>query len=296
MLIDTFITWLDLQKNASPATQRAYRADLEQFAAWLADEGVDAGAPETISDRHIKSFVADLFRKKIAKSSLARKLAAIRSFLQFLFRQGVVSRNVAVDVHNPRQEKRHPPMLNVDEAFNMLENSADIGGNDLLSRNLALAELLYGSGLRVSEALGLDLRDVQLEAGIARVMGKGARERLAPMSDASIDAMGIWLQERPLFALPQENAVFVGARGKRLNRREANRIIKDLCLRAGLKKVISPHGLRHSFATHLLSAGADLRTVQELLGHKRLTTTERYTELSLDRVIAIYDSAHPRAG
>lgn len=296
MLVSSFRAWLDVQKNSSPATQRAYETDLLQFAEFLCQEGIDPGLPQNITRRSLKAFVAFLFRNRTAKSSIARKLAAIRSFFEYLRRQGILAENIARDIHNPKQERHHPPILNVDEAFAMLDNATVVPGSEnLLSRNLALAELLYGSGLRISEALGLDLRDLQLSCGMIRVMGKGSRERIAPMSDASIDALNVWLEERPFFALPQENAVFVGARGKRLNRREANRIIEVLCLRAGLKKVISPHGLRHSFATHLLSAGADLRSIQELLGHKRLATTERYTALSLDRVMAVYDSCHPRS-
>lgn len=296
LAISACLAWMDLQKQSAPLTQKAYKADLEQFAAWLGEEGLDLGMPREISARHIRAYVAWLFRQGQAKSSIARKLAAIRTLFEYMRRQGLVAENVAKKTRNPKQERHNPRPLNVDEAFALLDNSAAEANNELLSRDLALAELLYGSGLRISEALSLDMRDYQPGAGIIRVMGKGSKERLCPLSDASEDALAVWLEERPFFALPREEAIFVGARGKRLHRRQASRIIEALCLRAGLKNVISPHGLRHSFATHLLSAGADLRSVQELLGHKRLATTERYTNLSLDRVIAAYDSAHPRSG
>ena len=165
----------------------------------------------------------------------------------------------------------------------------------LLCRDLALAELLYGSGLRISEALGFDIDDVQLSSRVLRVMGKGSRERLAPLSDTSCESLKAWLDERPLLALPEEQALFVGSRGSRLNRREAARIVERLCRRAGLDFTVSPHSLRHSFATHLLSAGADLRSVQELLVHRRLTTTQRYTQVSLEHLMEAYDKAHPKA-
>ena len=165
----------------------------------------------------------------------------------------------------------------------------------MLCRDLALAELLYGSGLRISEALGLDIDDVQLSSRVLRVMGKGSRQRLAPLSDTSCDSLKSWLDERPLMAQPDEPALFVGARGSRLNRREAARIVERLCRRAGLDFTVSPHSLRHSFATHLLTAGADLRSVQELLGHSRLTTTQRYTQVSLEHLMEAYDKAHPKA-
>ena len=161
--------------------------------------------------------------------------------------------------------------------------------------DIALAELLYGSGLRISEALGLNDTDVDPDAGYVRVLGKGSRERLAPLSDTSRETLAIWKKMRPLIAVPEEPALFTGARGKRLDRREARRILEELCRAAGLDRTISPHVLRHSFATHLLAAGADLRAVQELLGHARLSTTQRYTQISLEHLMKVYDSSHPLA-
>lgn len=254
-----------------------------------------------MSRKHIQAFLAWLFRRGEAKSSMARKLAAVRSFFRFLLRSGRVSENVAAQVRNPRQEKHHPRALNVDETFALLDTPkaappSEAHAARLLCRDLALAELLYGSGLRISEALSLDLDDAQLRSRVLRVMGKGSRERLSPLSDTSCEALAAWLAERSYLALPEEQALFVGARGARLNRREAVRIIAGLCRRAGLAFTVSPHSLRHSFATHLLAAGADLRSVQELLGHRRLTTTQRYTQVSLEHLIRAYDQAHPRSG
>ncbi len=301
LLIDAFLAWQAVQKGASEATQKAYGTDLAQLAAFLRGQGVDLARPREVSRRHIQAFLAWLFRQGEAKSSMARKLAAVRSFFRFLLRSGRVSENVAAQVRNPRQEKRHPRALNVDEAFALLDAPkaappSEAHAARLLCRDLALAELLYGSGLRISEALGLNLDDVQAHSRVLRVMGKGSRERLAPLSDTSCAALSAWLGERPYMALPGEEAIFVGARGARLNRREAARIIAGLCRRAGLNVTVSPHSLRHSFATHLLAAGADLRSVQELLGHQRLTTTQRYTQVSLEHLISGYDQAHPRSG
>lgn len=297
-----FLSWLAVERGAPETTRKAYAADLDQLARALAARGADVGTPSAVSHRHIQAWVGELYRAGLAKSTMARKLAAARSFFRYLQRQGLVAANVAAQVHNPRQERRQPRILNVEEANALL--SAEPRGAatpatpqeaTLRLRDLALAELLYGSGLRISEALGLDVDDLQLAAGMARVMGKGGRERMAPLSDASREALHAWLAERPYLANAESPALFVGARGGRLDRREAARRIARLCREAGLDVTVSPHALRHSFATHLLDAGADLRSVQELLGHRRLATTQRYTQVSLERLMRVYDAAHPRA-
>ena len=303
LFVDAFLVWMEVQKGASPATLKAYGSDLAQLAEFLRGQDADLGKPETVTKRHIQAYLAWLFRLGDAKSYMASKLAATRSFFRFQQRSGAVTENVAALVRNPRQEKRHPRALNVDETFALLDTEHKPGqpgaesaeAERLLCRDLALAELLYGSGLRISEALSLDMDDVQLASRVLRVMGKGSRQRLAPLSDTSCDSLKSWLDERPLMALPDEPALFVGSRGSRLNRREAARIVERLCRRAGLDFTVSPHSLRHSFATHLLTAGADLRSVQELLGHSRLTTTQRYTQVSLEHLMEAYDKAHPKA-
>ena len=302
-LVEDFLSWLTVERGAPPATRNAYAADLDQLVRALAARGVDAGNPGSVTGRHIQAWVGQLFRAGLAKSSMARKLAAARSFFRYLQRQGRVETNVAAEVHNPRQERRQPRILNREEAGALLGAVTGGARGDPASpeaarmacRDLALAELLYGSGLRISEALGLDVDDIQLAGGMARVMGKGGRERMAPLSDASVAALAAWLEDRPYLAAVDCPALFVGARGARLNRREAARRIAALCRQAGLDVTVSPHTLRHSFATHLLDAGADLRSVQELLGHKRLATTQRYTQVSLERLMRVYDRAHPRA-
>ena len=303
LFVDAFLVWMEVQKGSSPATLKAYGSDLAQLAEFLRGQDADLGRPETVTKRHIQAYLAWLFRLGDAKSSMARKLAAARSYFRFQQRSNAVAENVAAQVRNPRQEKRHPRALNVDETFALLDTAQKPGhasvesaeAERMLCRDLALAELLYGSGLRISEALGLNIDDVQLSSRVLRVMGKGSRQRLAPLSDTSCESLKSWLNERPIMAQPEEPALFVGSRGSRLNRREAARIVERLCRRAGLDFTVSPHSLRHSFATHLLSAGADLRSVQELLGHSRLTTTQRYTQVSLEYLMEAYDKAHPKA-
>lgn len=296
-----FVRWLEEQKGYARETCNAYARDVRQFLDFLPQHAPACQYAWEIRPRHIQAYVGGLYRRNLAKSSMSRKLAALRAFFRFLQRAGCVADNVAAHVHNPRQEAYTPRMLNVDEIFALLDVgkqsvNLDAGTRRLLYRDLALAELLYGSGLRISEALSLDLDDMHMAGAVVRVLGKGSRERLAPLSDSACEALGAWLAERSNMALPGEAALFVGVRGRRLDRREAARRIAALCRRASLDRVVSPHGLRHAFATHLLAAGADLRSVQELLGHQRLTSTQRYTHVNLEQLMQAYDKAHPRAG
>lgn len=318
--VAVFLCWLEVERDAPQTTRAAYAADLAQLDSFLRARELTLDEPRSITRRDIEAWLGMLHRGGVARSSMARKLSAARAFFRFLERRGAVEENVAAAVRNPRQERRQPRILTVDETFALLDaaagtDAAAVGApatgsgaseraharaselaRHLRARDCALVELLYGSGLRISEALALDLDDVQLGSRVARVRGKGDRERLAPLSDTSVRALADWLKERPLVAETGLDALFVGARGGRLNRREAARRLAALCRDAGLDVTISPHGLRHSYATHLLDAGADLRSVQELLGHKRLATTQRYTQVSLERLARLYDQAHPRAG
>lgn len=301
-----FLEHLFVEKGYSPATVRAYGTDLVQFEQWLAEAGLTPGDPGAVTRRHIQRFLAELHREAVKKSSVSRKLSTLRSFFHYLARKKIISVSPMLGIANPKQEKRQPRVLNVDQSFALLDEktqrkNADSGNvktnsEPVLRRDLALAELLYGAGLRISEALGLDVLSVDCASEIVRVMGKGSRERQVPMGDAARFALRRWLEVRPGFVRDQgETALFLSVTGKRLNRREAARIIERLCLKAGLPRAVSPHGLRHSFATHLLEAGADMRSVQELLGHSRLSTTQRYTHLSLATLINAYDAAHPKA-
>ena len=295
-----FLGHLDVEKGYSAATMAAYGEDLGQFEAFLRTKGLTLDHPRAVSREHVQGFLAELHRRAVKKSSMARKLSSLRSLFRFLAKRGLVDVSPVQGVANPKQEQRHPRVLNVDQAFALVNPRATQadgpGGAARLLRDVALAELLYGSGLRISEALGLDVSDLDLASGVVRVEGKGAKERLAPLSDPAREALAAYLAARgALDPGNRERAVFLGVRGGRLDRRQAARIIADLGRMAGLPQKVSPHVLRHSFATHLLEAGADLRGVQELLGHARLSTTQRYTHLNLARIVEIYDQAHPGA-
>jgi integrase/recombinase XerC len=230
----------------------------------------------------------------MSRRTMARKLSTLRGFFRFCQKRGLIEAHPMHGLSNPKQEAFHPQVLNVDNMLALLESRMDRDPKGL--RDMALAELLYGSGLRISEALQLDLQDFDPAEGLIRVKGKGQKERLAPLTEAGTRRLKEYLGQRRAFApKPKEMALFLGLRGKRLQRRQANRIIDGLARAAGLPQHISPHALRHSFATHLLEAGADLRTVQELLGHSRLSTTQRYTHLSLGSLMATYDRCHPKS-
>lgn len=319
--VEMFLAHLELEKGYAQATVEAYGKDVMQFEALLARQGLSLAEPAAVTRRHVQSYLVDLHRQGVSKTSMGRKLSSLRSLFRFCARMRLISVLPTEGVANPKTEKRHPSHLNVDQAFVLLEKAqertgarpdkrkkttlsngadADPAGSEddaraMAARDLCLAEVLYGSGLRVSEALALDVGRVTRETEALRVLGKGGKERLAPLTDSAREALASWLELRPQLAEPGERALFVGKRGKRLNRRMALLIIEELCRRAGLPQAISPHGLRHSFATHLLEAGADLRSVQELLGHSRLTTTQRYTHLNLAHLMAVYDKAHPKA-
>ncbi|MDL2209947.1 tyrosine recombinase XerC [Desulfovibrio sp. OttesenSCG-928-O18] len=296
-----FLAHLEMEKGYSTATVAAYGEDLRQFASFAVTLGVNLDAPASVTPQHVRAFMAEMHRLALSKTSMGRKLSSLRAFFRFCARLRLVTALPTEGVHNPKQEKRHPKVLNVDQAFALLDGPRETsapGKNALPSRDLALAELLYGSGLRISEALALDMGQVILtgqSGAFVRVLGKGGKERVAPLSEPCVKALGAWILERPAFANEGEKALFVGKGGSRLNRRVAARAIEEMCKRAGLPETVSPHALRHSFATHLLEGGADLRSVQELLGHARLVTTQRYTHLNLAHLTKVYDAAHPKS-
>ncbi len=291
-----FLTWLELQKGMAAATVAAYSRDLAQFEQWIGVDGLSLAHPDRVNRKHVQRFVASLHRDGLAHSSMARKLSALRAFFRYCLRMRTITGDPTEGVRNPKQQVRHPATLNVDQMFSLLDTPPAAAHDDTLRRrDLALAELLYGAGLRISEALDLNLHDVDPRSGVVRVRGKGNKTRLAPLSDTAQQALEAWIKARPAVAHADEPALFVGSRGGRLNRRQAARILEELAVSAGLPVHISPHSLRHSFATHLLEGGADLRSVQELLGHARLSTTQRYTHVTLDRLMQVYDQAHPRA-
>lgn len=290
-----FLDHLTVERGYSEATIRSYATDLEQFDDYLGRVKRSLDKPGRITRDHIRGYLAEMHRRQLSKTSIGRKLSSLRAFFKYLMRRKIVAKNPMAGIRNPKQEKRHPQVLNVDQAVSMMEAALEPDPEGL--RDLALAEVLYGSGLRISEAIGLDLND--LDSDVIRVVGKGSKERIVPLSSAAVKRIRRYIEQRHALLGDDysEQAVFLGVRsGKRLNRREANRIVAKLARLAGLPKDVHPHMLRHSFATHMLEAGADLRSVQELLGHERLTTTQRYTHLDMQRIMQVYDRAHPRAG
>ncbi len=296
-----FLAWMEFQKGASQATVLAYGMDILEFESYLAKRGLSLARPEAVTKRAVQVFSSELFKSGMARSSIARKLSSLRSLFRHLQRLRKIEADPSSGVHNPKQDQRHPAMLNVDQVFSLLDGCSCDGASDgggaqgaIALRDAALLELLYGSGLRISEALGLNISDIRLQTPLVTVMGKGSKQRQVPLSDSSMQALARWLEARgDVPPSPGEQALFIGSRGKRLDRRQAARILEEHAAAAGIPQHVSPHDMRHSFATHLLESGADLRSVQELLGHSRISTTQRYTHLDMNALSRVYDASHP---
>ncbi|WP_291323404.1 tyrosine recombinase XerC [Desulfonatronospira sp.] len=289
-----FLAHLDVEKGFAGATLEAYSQDLLQWEEFLQSTNKTCASPGEVVRADVHAFLVHMHNQGLAKSSMARKLSSLRSFFRFLLKNKTIRQNPCTGVKNPKQEKPQPGVLNVDQALELVQAELEPSPRNL--RDLALAEVLYGSGLRVSEALGLDLDDVDQGQRLVRVQGKGRKERLAFLTQPGLERLVQYIAQRRAFEPGiREKALFLGMRGNRLHRRQAARIIQRLGLIFARAQGVSPHTLRHSFATHLLQAGADLRIVQELLGHSRISSTQRYTHLNLDQVMRTYDSAHPLA-
>jgi integrase/recombinase XerC len=292
--VQDFLRHLAGERNLSPHTVRAYEGDLLRFAAFMGGEGGLVERPPDLSA--MRRFLAELQKGGYQRTSIARLLACLRTFYDYFLRAGRIAINPVRAVRTPRLEKKLPGVLDEAEVKRLLEAVSGDGFSDL--RDRAALEALYGGGLRVSELVGLDLGDVQLEEGTALVRGKGDKERLAPLGAAATAALQAWLPERARLLERQgksTDAVFLNKNGTRLDVRSVRRLLDRRASLAGLNREVTPHSLRHSFATHLLNAGADLRAVQELLGHASLTTTQIYTHVSAHRLKEVYDKAHPRA-
>jgi len=288
--IAVFCRYLDTERNVSPHTIAAYRRDLEQLTAFVARE---TGGSAGVGDVHhllLRRYLA-LLGKRAKKSSVGRKLAAIRSFFRFLVRQGVVAKNPAELIATPKKENRLPFHLDIDQVTTLVEAPQEEDKHVL--RDRAILELLYSCGLRVSELTGLAIGDLDLSGGMVRVLGKGGKERIVPVGRRAIEAIRGYLQGRG--ELGGSGPLFLNTRGQRINRRSVARIVDLHVLRIAAFKRISPHILRHTFATHMLEGGADLRAIQELLGHASLSTTQKYTHVGIDRLMEVYDKAHPKA-
>jgi integrase/recombinase XerC len=321
--LKAFLDFLRLNRGVSPHTVAAYDSDVEQFLSYLVLHTGRAKTDLLPSDctlAAIRGFLAELYRERLARKSAARKLAAVRAFTRYLRREGLIDGDPGGLVATPKTENRLPAFLEVDEMVTLLDTPD--AASPLGARDKAMLELLYASGLRLGELVGLNLDDVNVGARMVRVMGKGQKERLVPFNTTTADALRAYLRVRPQLeqeALKQREGppkavspwtskpvrertrtaasspLFLNFRGGRLTGRSVHRHLRRYVAACHVRYGISPHALRHSFATHLLERGADLRTIQELLGHARLSTTQRYTHVSPAHLIDVYRKAHPRA-
>lgn len=292
-----FLRHLGVEKNSSPHTVKSYREDLTQAVEFFAARlGVGSPRPQQLSTRLLRAYLAHLHERGFARSTIARRLASVRSWCRYLCRQGVLSSNPATGLRGPRQERKLPRFFSREEMLRLLD--APPAETPLGLRDRAILETLYSAGLRVSELAGLDLVDLDLGEGLAKVRGKGRRERLALLGPPATEAISVWIATRAALLgarAVSQAALFVNKRGTRLTTRSVGRLLEKYLAQAGLDPEASPHTLRHSFATHLLDAGADIRSVQELLGHKSLGTTQMYTHVTTQRLRDSYHKAHPRA-
>jgi integrase/recombinase XerC len=302
-LIDSYIKALKTQKGYSEHTVRNYRSDLEQFLGFLKERGAGKGkteqepAIESVDFLAMREYFGNVFTAA-RRTTVARKMSAVKSFFSFLEKGGLIRNNAAADLTAPRQEKYIPTYLPVDEMFRLLQRPDH--GRPLGLRDLAILEVLYSCGLRVSELVGLDIRSMDFDQRLVRVIGKGNKERIVPVGKAAVKAVRLYLEStlpirKKAGGVAGTAPLFINARGGRLSTRSVADIVKRYGKEGGLMLDISPHALRHTFATHLLDGGADLRSVQELLGHASLSTTQKYTHVSLDKLMEVYDKAHPRS-
>jgi integrase/recombinase XerC len=298
-LIHRYLEHLQGERQLSPQTLRAYEHDLVTFHEFLSRDflGKDPEAvrPQDVDALAVRSFLAALTRKNLGKRSQGRALSAVRSLFRFACREGILEANPAQGVRTPKAPKTLPRHLRPGEVESLIE--APEGDEPLVRRDRAILELLYAAGLRVSELVGLDWTDVDLPGRVVRVMGKGSKERMVPFGRPAAESLRRWLEVWETVRAPGEDEapVFLNHQGGRLTDRSVRRVIDKWVDAAAVARGVHPHTLRHTFATHLLEGGADLRAIQELLGHSSLSTTQRYTHLEVDRLLAVYRGAHPRA-
>jgi tyrosine recombinase XerC len=292
--IETFSDWLTVVKGYSAHTVDGYRRDVREFFRFIKTRcGAAAVSPEKV-----RLFVASLYASN-SSSTVGRKLSALRTFFRYLYREGIITADPLIGVANPKAVRHIPVFLTVDEVFSLLEEPGE--QDRFARRDVAIMELMYSSGMRVSEIVSRDMNHLDFETGMVRVSGKGKKERIIPFGTAAAEALNKYFpQRRELLAAcaargkrPDTEALFLNSRGGRITSRSVERMVKDYGRRAGITATVTPHALRHSFATHLLEMGADLRTVQELLGHVSLSTTQKYTHLNMDHLTRVYDQAHP---
>jgi integrase/recombinase XerC len=281
-----FYRYLEIEKGVAVNTQRAYEGDLDHFIAFVIARPEDA-----VDHRTIRAYIQSIY-KQVKKSSLSRKVSSIKAFFRFLKRKGYITENPSLIIKNPKIEKQLPKFYSVDEMFHFLDSLPATNWLDI--RNLAIFELIYSTGMRASEALGLNVEDIHLDGLWVLVRGKGGKERVLPFGMKARDAVVKYLSVAGEGGQAGRRALFLNAQGDRLSYRGLLKVMKKHQIHAGLLKNLALHGIRHSFATHMLNGGADLRSIQELLGHSKLSTTQRYTHISIDKIMEIYDKAHPR--
>ena len=288
--IDKFINYLKVEKNSSAHTITNYLVDLKAFAQFIRDKDVT-----TIDHLLLRKFLAEMRAKNYSKRTIARKLASLRSFFRFMYREGHIKTNPITAISTPKLDKKLPVVLDEGAVAKLLgcQSSDDVFG----LRDKALLETIYSAGIRVSELVGLNINNVDLIGEVIKVLGKGSKERMVPIGGPAVSAIRKYMDKRDDLKVKEGHkaAIFLGKNGTRLRDRSVRRILNKYISLCSVAEHISPHSLRHSFATHLLNRGADLRSVQELLGHANLSTTQIYTHVTTDRLKAVYDKAHPRA-
>jgi len=282
--IEKFVRYLEIEKNYSSHTILNYRLDLEDFAKFLGDLAI-----ESVDYLTLRKYLAVLKEKNLGVNTISRRLSTLRSFFKFLTREGYLKTNPITSISSPKKEKHLPMFLTEEEVTRLIEASLTKDERGL--RDRAILELFYSTGMRISELVGLNIEDIDFIGGVAKVKGKGKKERIAPVGDTATSAIRAYLKMRK----KQTEALFLNKSRRRITDRGVRDIVKKYIRLASIKQGVSAHTLRHSFATHLLNRGADLRSVQELLGHANLSTTQIYTHLTTDRLKSVYDKAHPRA-
>lgn len=305
--IERYLRYLRIERNASPHTIRNYASDLRQFRDYLVRQttnGIprsrDGGKIQKVDQLAVRGFIAQLYEREKKKASIARKLSAVRAFFRFLAAEHVIAQSPAAAVSTPKLEKRLPRILSEEEMNHFLDQLSQTakGGETAVVRDRAILELLYASGLRVSELVGLDLRSLNFDDGMVLVRGKGRKERIVPFGSKAKEALGAYLPVREKVLAENKTgspAMFLNAKGGRLTTRSVDRLVKKHIRALGLNVKASPHSLRHAFASHLLDEGADLRAIQEMLGHESLATTQKYTQVSIKHLMDVYDKTHPKA-
>ena len=294
--IDRFLRYLDVERNSSELTIKSYREDLEMLCYFLTYDDGSLPAPREVTSQDLRQYVAAMSEAQYARSSISRRLATLRSFYRFCQRQGYTDSNPAKPLRNPRKQHSLPHFLSTEEVAKLI--SAPDTATPMGKRDHAVFETMYSAGLRVSELVGINDGDLHLDEGLIRVRGKGRKERFAPMGSFAVASINSWLNARMLAKDSPQKAlspVFINRFGRRITTRSIGRMLEKYIALAGLDSRTSPHTLRHSFATHLLDRGAGIRSVQELLGHKSLVTTQIYTHLTTANLKDVYEKAHPLA-